>query len=110
MNAEEMKIGMYTEDEIFQYMTEQEGGMLGRSMYDAIFDKMHALITETEQLKKDKLILKEKLEASEKARLTCLNKIKRLGKFDGENFTRSFKLWSADFNELAKMLDIDKGE
>ena len=103
MNAEEMKIGMYTEDEIFQYMTEQEGGMLGRSMYDAIFDKMHNLITENQQLK-------EQLEISEKARLTCLNKIKTLGKFDGENFTRSFTLWSADFNELAKILDIDKGE
>lgn len=110
MNEEELKIGMYTEDEIFNYMTEQEGSMLGRSMYDAIFDKMHTLITETEQLKKDKLILKEKLEASEKARLKCLNKIKTLGKFDGENFTRSFTLWSADFNELAKILDIDKGE
>lgn len=54
--------------------------------------------------------LKEQLERSEKARLKCLNKIKTLGKFDGENFTRSFTLWSADFNELAKMLDIDKGE
>ena len=110
MNEENLKIGIYTEDEIFNYMTEQEGGMLGRSMYDAIFDKMHALITETEQLKKDKLILKEQLEASEKARLKCLNKIKTLGKFDGENFTRSFTLWSADFNELAKILDVDKGE
>lgn len=54
--------------------------------------------------------LKEQLERSEKARLKCLNKIKTLGKFDGENFTRSFTLWSADFNELAKMLDIDKGD
>ena len=54
--------------------------------------------------------LKEQLKTSEKARLKCLNKIKTLGKFDGENFTRSFTLWSADFNELAKMLDIDKGE
>ena len=54
--------------------------------------------------------LKEQLEKSEKARLKCLNKIKTLGKFDGENFTRSFTLWSADFNELAKILDIDKGE
>ena len=52
----------------------------------------------------------KKLEKSEKARLKCLNKIKTLGKFDGENFTRSFTLWSADFNELAKMLDLDKGE
>ena len=47
-----MKIGMYTENEIFEFMTE-EGGFLGRSMYDAIFDKIHALITENEQLKKE---------------------------------------------------------
>ena len=76
MDKEEVKIGMYTEDEIFNYMTEQEGGMLGRSMYDAIFDKMHALITETEQLKKDKLILKEKLEVSEKARKEAIELVK----------------------------------
>ena len=48
-----MKIGMYTEEEIFNYMTNCEGSMLGRSMYDAIFDKIHALITENEQQKKD---------------------------------------------------------
>ena len=61
-------------------------------------------------IKEENQQLKEQLERSEKARLKCLNKIKTLGKFDGENFTRSFTLWSADFNELAKMLDIDKGE
>lgn len=49
-----MKIGIYTENEIFEYLTSGEGSMLGRSMYDAIFDKIHALITENEQLKKDK--------------------------------------------------------
>lgn len=62
------------------------------------------------EIVKENQQLKKQLEASEKARLKCLNKIKTLGKFDGENFTRSFTLWSADFNELAKMLDIDKGE
>lgn len=66
MNEEELKIGMYTEDEIFQYMTEQEGGMFGRSMYDAIFDKIHTQITEIEQLKKENQQLKEKLEEAEK--------------------------------------------
>ena len=45
-----MKIGMYTEEEIFK---EIANGFLGRSMYDAIFDKIHALITENEQLKKE---------------------------------------------------------
>lgn len=53
---------------------------------------------------------KNQLESSEKAISKCLNKLKTLGKFDGKKFTRSFTLWSADFNELAKMLDIDKGE
>lgn len=54
MNEENLKIGMYTENEIFDYMTEQEGGMLGRSMYDAIFDKIHKLITENKQLKEQR--------------------------------------------------------
>ena len=46
------KIGMYTEDEILEHLTEGEGrGFLGRSMYDAIFDKIHTLKTENEQLK-----------------------------------------------------------
>ena len=49
------KIGMYTEDEILEHLTEGEGrGFLGRSMYDAIFDKIHALKTENARLK-DKL-------------------------------------------------------
>ena len=55
------KIGMYTEDEILEHLTEGEGrGFLGRSMYDAIFDKIHALITENEQLKNDNADLKER--------------------------------------------------
>ena len=56
------KIGMYTEDEILEHLTEGEGrGFLGRSMYDAIFDKIHALKTEKEQLKQENARLKEKL-------------------------------------------------
>ena len=70
MNEEELKIGMYTEDEIFQYMTEQEGGMFGRSMYDAIFDKIHAQITEIEQLKNENQQLKEDISF-------CLKSIKQ---------------------------------
>ena len=74
---------------------------------DKVVDKVN---WENQLLKKEIHQLKEKLESSEKARVKCLNKIKTLGKFDGENFTRNFTLWSADFNELAKILDIDKGE
>ena len=56
-----MKIGRYTEDEILEHLTEGEGrGFLGRSMYDAIFVKIHALITENEQLKNDNANLKER--------------------------------------------------
>ena len=54
------KIGMYTEDEILEHLTEGEGrGFLGRSMYDAIFDKIHALKTENGQLKQENARLKE---------------------------------------------------
>ena len=54
------KIGMYTKDEILEHLTEGEGrGFLGRSMYDAIFDKIHALKTENEQLKQENERLKE---------------------------------------------------
>ena len=106
MNEEELKIGMYTEDEIFNYMTEQEGSMLGRSMYDAIFDKMHALITETEQLKKDKLILKEQLERSGKARKEAIDYIEKFVPIDVDTILMREK--QRDY--LIEILDIDKGE
>ena len=62
-----MKIGRYTEDEILEHLTEGEGrGFLGRSMYDAIFDKIHALKTENEQLKQENARFKDKLKDIEK--------------------------------------------
>ena len=55
------KIGRYTEDEILEHLTEGEGrGFLGRSIYDAIFDKIHALKTENEQLEQENARLKDK--------------------------------------------------
>ena len=57
------KIGRYTKDEILEHLTEGEGrGFLGRSMYDAIFDKIHALKTENEQLKQENKQLKEQVQ------------------------------------------------
>ena len=57
------KIGMYMEDEILEHLTEGEGrSFLGRSMYDAIFDKIHALQTENEQLKQENARLKGKID------------------------------------------------
>lgn len=62
MTRESLKIGNYTEEEIFQYLAGENGSALGRSMYDAIFNTIHALITEKNQLKKDN----ETLQNSEK--------------------------------------------
>lgn len=69
-----MKIGMYTEDEIFNYMTNCEGSMLGRSMYDAIFDKIYALITENEQQEKD-IVKYKSLYENEKDHTDTLKRI-----------------------------------
>ena len=66
MTRKSLKIGRYTEEEIFQYMTDVEGSMLGRSMYDAIFNTIHALITEKNQLKKDNETLQKHYRTAEK--------------------------------------------
>lgn len=108
MNEEKLKIGTYTEDEIFNYMTEQEGGMLGRSMYDAIFDKIHAQITEIEQLKNENQQLKEKLEASEKSRKEDIEFINNIN--DWEICSKYDCMYKDDVLDVLRVLDIDKGE
>jgi len=57
--VEKMKLGLYTEDEIYEELAK---GFLQRSMVDAVFDKLHSLITENEQLKKDKKELEKRLD------------------------------------------------
>ena len=56
------------------------------------------------------LIKREELEKQCKKQKETIDKImnliKQYGKYDGEKCTRSFQMWSADFN---KMLDILKG-
>ena len=66
MTRESLKIGNYTEKEIFQYLAGENGSALGRSMYDAIFDFIHALITEKNQLKKDNETLQKHYRTAEK--------------------------------------------
>lgn len=77
MTRKSLKIGRYTEEEIFQYMTDVEGSMLGRSMYDAIFNTIHALITEKNQLKKDNETLQKHYRTAEKLQreLDCALKL-----------------------------------
>lgn len=68
--------------------------------------KLKQQLSNSHQIKQ----LKEQLKTSEKVRKKAIDKLKTLGKFDGEKCTRSFKLCTADFNELISILDIDKGE
>ena len=116
-----MKIGMYTEDEIFNYMTNCEGSMLGRSMYDAVFGKLHALITENEQLKADygnkaqverdlleeeNKQLKEQLQQKE----DIINKAKELiHKHIREIEKLKLRIYPKEYYELLEILD-NKGE
>lgn len=71
MTREILKIGNYTEEEIFQYLAGENGSVLGRSMYDAIFDFIHALITEKDQLKKDKKTLQKNCRALRNLQRKC---------------------------------------
>lgn len=60
MNDEirEMKIGMYSTDEILEFMTNGEGrDFMGRSMYDAILDYITNLQKENEKLKRENVDL-----------------------------------------------------
>lgn len=111
MDEENLKIGMYTENEIFKYITEQEGGILGRSMYDAVFNKIHNLITENQKLK-------EQLEISEKARKEAIELLSiAYGisvDYDGFNDVAGLKAVIDDMARAIKkakiVLDTDKGE
>ena len=89
------KIGMYTEDEILEHLTEGEGrGFLGRSMYDAIFDKIHALKTENEQLKQENERLKDKIDR--------INKLLNEPIFEYDNIPCNIE------NEIIQLKDILK--
>lgn len=102
--SEEIKIGMYTEDEIFEYMTDCEGSMLGRSMYDAIFDKIHSLITENQQLletsKAYKKLLKTTMQKEHQA-IKVLDEIREVINQNMSSYSSCIKA----FDEIEKILD-----
>ena len=94
------KIGMYTEDEILEHLTEGEGrGFLGRSMYDAIFDKIHALKTEKEQLKQENARLKDKIDKA-------IEYIKNIDKYEEtlNDDTRIYMIQDVDVDEIERIL------
>ena len=94
------KIGRYTEDEILEHLTEGEGrGFLGRSMYDAIFDKIHALKTENEQLKQENARLKDKIEKA-------IELIKHIVKYEEtlNDDTRVYMVQDVDVDEIERFL------
>ena len=100
------KIGMYTEDEILEHLTEGEGrGFLGRSMYDAIFDKIHALKTEKEQLKQENERLKDKIEKIEE---WLKYKAEALDTFDIPKRKETGAFWFTTRGEIDGLLELLK--
>ena len=56
------KIGMYSTDEILEFMTEGEGrGFLGRSMFDAMYFKINNLQSKIDKVNLFKSFLQERL-------------------------------------------------
>ena len=100
------KIGMYTEDEILEHLTEGEGrGFLGRSKYDAIFDKIHALKTEKEQLKQENERLKDKIEKIEE---WLKYKAEALDTFDIPKRKETGAFWFTTRGEIDGLLELLK--
>lgn len=102
-------------DEIMNIPVEKNNNCLssyGSINVDDLIDSIKELrkVPTYDELLRENKQLKEQLEKERKVRKKSINKIKTLGKFDGEKCTRGLKLWGADFNELLDILDIDKGE
>lgn len=67
-------------------------------------DKVFELVDKYDAINENKLQQRDNI--INKAR----EKIKLLGKFNGETCTRGFQMWVADFNNLLEILNIDKGD
>lgn len=110
MTRKSLKIGRYTEEEIFQYMTDVEGSMLGRSMYDAIFNTIHALITEKNQLKKDNETLQKHYRTAEKLQRELEETIKEAvdyikGTYEMAIYTKTVSLEEENIQDLLEILE-----
>ena len=109
----EYNVEVKDEDEILEHLTEGEGrSFLGRSMYDAIFDKIHALITENEQLKNDKTKLQNnwnELKKTLERRINSYEERKKLGK--GYELTEVMEISLAcDKRFLKEMQELEQGK
>ena len=110
MTRESLKIGNYTEEEIFQYLAGENGSALGRSMYDAIFDFIHALITEKDQLKKDKKTLQKHYRTAEKLQRELEETIKEAvdyikGTYEMAIYTKTVSLEEDNIQDLLQILE-----
>ena len=110
MTRESLKIGNYTEEEIFQYMTDVEGSMLGRSMYDAIFNTIHALITEKNQLKKDNETLQNSLQTQCQSLQTKIDEAIDYieGAYEMAIYTKTVSLEEDNIQDLLEILEKAK--
>lgn len=110
----EIKIGMYTTDEILEFMTNGEGrGFMGRSMYDAIIDYITNLqneifdLKDTIQNKNDcigayECIIEDRDKRIDKA----IELLKEAGSYDEKSQTFCDDVWE----ELSELLNILRGD
>lgn len=101
MTRKSLKIGRYTEEEIFQYLAGENGSALGRSMYDAIFDFIHALITEKNQLKKDNETLQNSLQTQCQSLQSQVNYLRR----SIERKEEQIADWQSDYVSAQSKID-----
>ena len=82
---------MNKEDYVKYYIQGSDHYLIPKDVFNELFNEM---VNWKEESQKQKEVIDK-----------IMNLIKQYGKYDGEKCTRSFQMWSADFN---KMLDILK--